>query len=217
MRLDQGEQLFDQERGEPERRLIEDQELWLGHQSPADGQHLLFAAGERARALALPFGEARKNREHLAAVGLATRPAAAIGAEIEILAHGHVGENAPALRYVDEAARDDRRRPLALDRGIRKSDGAAPWPDQAGDGLVECRLSGAVGAQHGDDLALPHGEIHAPQDFGRAVAGVQAVHCEDGFRHGRFPPPASGRPRRGRDRPPRRADRPRSLAAGPPR
>ena len=37
-------------------------------------------------------------------------------------------ENAPALGCVNEAVGDDRRRPLALDRGIRKSDAASEGP-----------------------------------------------------------------------------------------
>ena len=44
----------------------------------------------------------------------------------------------------------------------------------AGDGAVERRLAGAVRAEHRDDLAVADGEIDAAQDFGRAVAGVQA-------------------------------------------
>ena len=84
--LDQREQLFDQERGEAERRLVEDQEPGLGHQAAPDREHLLLAAGQRAGALALPFGEPREDREHPAAVGFAPRAGAAVGAEIEIFA-----------------------------------------------------------------------------------------------------------------------------------
>ena len=74
--LDQREQLLDQERGEAERRLVEDQQPGLGHQAAADGEHLLFAAGQRAGALALPFGEPREDREHPAR-GFASRRARA--------------------------------------------------------------------------------------------------------------------------------------------
>ena len=64
MRLDQREQLLDQQRREAERRLVEDEQLRLGHQAAADREHLLLAAGQRAGALALPFGEPREDREH---------------------------------------------------------------------------------------------------------------------------------------------------------
>ena len=36
-----------------------------------------------------------------------------------------IGEDAAALRHMDEAARDDGRRPLALDGGAVEADGAA--------------------------------------------------------------------------------------------
>ena len=58
---------------EPERRLVEDEQPRLGHQAAADGEHLLLAAGERAGALALPFGEAREDREHALAILRAAR------------------------------------------------------------------------------------------------------------------------------------------------
>ena len=68
MRLDQREQLLDQQRGQAERRLVEDQQLRLGHQAAADREHLLLAAGQRSGALALPFGKPREDREHAVAV-----------------------------------------------------------------------------------------------------------------------------------------------------
>ena len=44
------------------------------------------------------------------------RARAAIAAEIEVLAHAHVGKDAAAFRHVDQAARHDRGRARALDR-----------------------------------------------------------------------------------------------------
>ena len=59
---------------------------------------------------------------------------------------------------------------------------------------VERGLAGAVRAQHGDDLAGADREIDAAQDFGRAVAGVQAADREQGLSHARLPRPrAAGR------------------------
>ena len=42
----------DQHGGEAHRRLVEQQEPRAGHQRPADGQHLLLAARQRAARLA---------------------------------------------------------------------------------------------------------------------------------------------------------------------
>ena len=50
--LDQREHLLDQQRRQAERRLVEDQQLRLGHQAAADREHLLLAARQRAGALA---------------------------------------------------------------------------------------------------------------------------------------------------------------------
>ena len=48
---DQRKQFLDQQRRQPERRLIENEQPRLGHQAAADGEHLLFAAGQRPGAL----------------------------------------------------------------------------------------------------------------------------------------------------------------------
>ena len=58
-------------------------------------------APELGRALGLTLGEARKDREDALAVLRAMRPGAAVGAEVEILADRHIGENAAALRHMD--------------------------------------------------------------------------------------------------------------------
>ena len=73
----------------------------LRHQSAPDRQHLLLAAGQRAGALRAALGKPRENREHPVAVLLAVGAAAAIGAEIEVLAHRHVGKDAAAFRHVN--------------------------------------------------------------------------------------------------------------------
>ena len=59
-RLDDLEDLGDELRCEPERRLVEHQELRVGHQRPADREHLLLAAREVSRPLPTTLLEARK-------------------------------------------------------------------------------------------------------------------------------------------------------------
>src|SRR5207237_10572815 len=53
--LAEGLQRFGQaghdDRGQPERQLVDEQELRPGHEGPADGQHLLLATGEGPGAL----------------------------------------------------------------------------------------------------------------------------------------------------------------------
>ena len=74
----------------------------------------------------LPLAQAREDREHALAVLRAARACPAVAAELEVLAHAHVGEDAAALRHVDQAARDDRRRRARVDRLAGEADRAAP-------------------------------------------------------------------------------------------
>src|SRR6185369_15712222 len=53
---DDGEDLLDEHRRQPQGRLVEEHEDRLGHEAPADRQHLLLAAAERPRQLHTPLG-----------------------------------------------------------------------------------------------------------------------------------------------------------------
>ena len=54
----------------PERRLVQQQDLRIGHQRAADRQHLLLAAGQGARDLAEPLPQPREQLEHARATAL---------------------------------------------------------------------------------------------------------------------------------------------------
>src|SRR5579859_2785860 len=97
---DEGEELLDRDRRQAERRLVEDQEARLGHQAAADREHLLLAAGERARALRGALLEPRKDVQHPLEVPRAARPGAAVAAELEVLLHAEVGKHAAAFGNV---------------------------------------------------------------------------------------------------------------------
>ena len=147
------------------------------------------------------------------AVVLAARAAAAIGAEIEVLPHVMLGKmRRPSGTWIRPRATMAAGRSRSIGRA-GEADRAAPRPQHAGDRPVERGLAGAVRAQHRDDLAGADREIDAAQDFGRAVAGVQAADREQRLRPCAPPAVARGRRRRGRDRPRPPADRRRSPAA----
>ena len=81
-------------------------QLRLAHQRAGDGQHLLLAAGKRARQLADAFLEPRENGEDVVDVlGDARLVIAQVGAHAEVFLHGEIGEDHAALRHVAEAAR----------------------------------------------------------------------------------------------------------------
>ena len=67
------EDLLDEDRREPHRRLVEQEQVRLRHQRPPDRAHLLLAAGHRPRLLRLALGETREEREH--AVEVVLQPA----------------------------------------------------------------------------------------------------------------------------------------------
>src|SRR5260370_32445073 len=69
-RADGLENLPGDERGEPERGLVEQQEAWPAHQRARDRQHLLLAARQRAAALVQPFAQTREQRKYAGEIGV---------------------------------------------------------------------------------------------------------------------------------------------------
>ena len=156
---EQAIQRFQKSWRKPERRLVEHQNLGARHQAAGDRQHLLLAAGEEAGALPLPLlerGEAIEQRvDHLRLVGGGAR----IGAEPQIVDHAQFRKDLTALRHQDQPLPRDRdRRPL-FDALAEEPHVAADRPDQSGERAHQRRLSRAVGAEHGDELAL--GDVRA--------------------------------------------------------
>ena len=56
--------LLGDQRRQPLGRLVDEDQVGVGHQRAADRQHLLLAAGELVAAVAAPLGEAREQREN---------------------------------------------------------------------------------------------------------------------------------------------------------
>ena len=96
------------DRRQPHRRLVEQQQAGPCEQRATDREHLLLAAGEVAGQPVDALGEPRKEREHT--LQIARDPgavAAPIGAELEVLAHRERRQDRPALGDLDQAALDD--------------------------------------------------------------------------------------------------------------
>ena len=74
----------------------------------ADREHLLLAAGERPRLLALALGEAREEVEDAVEILVDVAALLAlVGAHLEVLEHGHPREDAAALRRLRDAHAHD--------------------------------------------------------------------------------------------------------------
>src|SRR5205823_14282574 len=61
--LDLGDHLRDEERGEPDGRLVDEQDLRRGHERTGEREHLLLATAHVAGELASPLRERRKGLE----------------------------------------------------------------------------------------------------------------------------------------------------------
>src|SRR5207245_10084451 len=89
-------------------RLVEEQGPWIRHERAPDREHLLLAAREGAGHLGEALGQPWKQPEDPLEVGADAGVAPEIGAHHEIPANRQAIEDPAALRYVGDAARDDR-------------------------------------------------------------------------------------------------------------
>src|ERR1019366_4275382 len=169
-------ELFDDERREPERRLVEEHELRARHERSPDGEHLLLAARERARLLPAPLRERRKVlvdalEERLEGAAIA-RAAAAARPEAEVLLRREVGERAAPLGHVRDPEARHICRGQAIDPCPVEDDGALS-SDHPADGAKQRRLAGSVGAEHDADPRGGDVERDSVQDGTPPVVGAQ--------------------------------------------
>lgn len=123
--------LLHHDRGEPHRRLVEHQQLGLGHQRAPHGEHLLFAAGEGARRLLPSFSQ--DGEEVVGALDVLLDALLVVPeerSELEILEDREAREDVPALGGVGHPQRDDLVSGDAAQRFSVEGDGAAGGFDQ---------------------------------------------------------------------------------------
>src|SRR5437773_8930917 len=179
--LDRLEDELDEHRGEPHRRLVEQQHDRSRHERASDREHLLLAARQRAGALREALLEAWEELVDALEVlrdlrwGIAPR----IGAHLEVLFHRHTREDPPALGRVREAEADDLVRRHLREVAVAHPDGALPRAQDTGDRSQRRRLPGAVAADERYDLALAHRERGALQRLDVAVVGVDLLDLEE--------------------------------------
>jgi hypothetical protein len=83
---------------------------------------------------------------------------AAVGAQPQILADRHVGEDPPAFRYHDDAQADDPIGGCTGDIARVPTDRSGLGPQQSRDRAQQSRLAGAVWTEDRDDLIALDGE-----------------------------------------------------------
>ena len=160
-------------------RLVEDQQIGVGHQRAADGQHLLLAAGQLGAAVA---AAARRGAETSAA-----RARRSSRAGRRVRAPPSPGSRAPSGWEKCRGLPARRRCPGArCDAAPRRSSPApspctSPWRGGTRPSMraQQRGLAHAVAAHQPDRLAAPDRcEIDAVQDVARAVKRVQAARLE---------------------------------------
>src|SRR5687767_5655823 len=114
--------MLDDDRREPERGLVDEQQARIRHQPAADRQHLLFAAGQIGSGLRAPLLEDREHPIH--ALDRPWPAAAAKGADLEIFLDRQTWEDLPALGNHGDAEVEQRVRRSSADGLPEKLDGA---------------------------------------------------------------------------------------------
>ncbi|MOA13290.1 hypothetical protein D3C78_1333360 [compost metagenome] len=163
--------LLNDDRRQPQRGLVEQQQLRLAHQCTAYRQHLLLTAGHGARALRTAFQQARKQAKHpfdalliLVTVGKET-------AHRQVLLHRHAREYPPAFRHDRHRfAHDARRLPLG-NVLIEKGDAAFAGAGFTAQRAEQRGFTGAVSADQSDNLALLYVQANLMQRLDFAVMG----------------------------------------------
>ena len=104
--------------------------------------------------------------------------AAQVGAHLEILADGQVGEDPPPLRHLRDPARHAAIRALRRDVRALEPDPAGARLEQTAHGAQERRLPRAVRADQRDDLARLHLEVDRAQREDRAVGDRERLDAQ---------------------------------------
>src|SRR5262245_53195030 len=172
-------QMIDHERGQPFRRLVEQQELGIAHQGARDRQHLLLTAGEEAARPVAQLAQGREQVEH--ALGREAAGARAPLGDVEVLPYGEVREDPPVLRDEADAEAGGAEGRLARDVAALPHDAAARRRREPHDQAHGRGLADAVTAEKTDALARRYAQRHAEQHAREAVRGVDVLDDQDGL------------------------------------
>src|SRR5258708_24253645 len=134
----------------------------MEHQAPGELTQPLLAAGQAARLVSGPLHDLREDlldgseplRDQRGALDR-------VAAELDVLAHGHVAEQAVILRHVHDAEIENLARALASERLAADGDAAAASLEQSPDGGEQRGLATPVRAADAGATSAGHGERHA--------------------------------------------------------
>ena len=187
---DELEDLADELRCQPHGRLVKEQKFRIGHQGPADRQHLLFAAGHGATVLLDPFLKSGEQVKYALEILRHSGPVlSAEGSHVQVFHHGHARKNSAPLRSLRDAAYNP-------DMGLHLGDVLTGKRNFAGGRIKDpgdCphsgRLAGSVRADQRHNLAFVDRKRHVPDGADTSVENGDLFDFKQ--RHLRAPP---GRP-----------------------
>src|SRR5712691_13508 len=180
-RLQRGEaspDLLAHQRRESLGRLVENEEVRIGHERPADGEHLLLAAREPAAEVVHAPGEAGEECQHLGKSPRVARCAAVFRERDQVLAHAQVGKDLASFGDQRDAAARDAVGAPPLDALAAEADDSASCRGEAHDRAYRRRFSHAVAPEQRRHLAWADHEVEAEQHLARAVRGFEIFHFE---------------------------------------
>ena len=180
-RRDDAEDLAHDQRRETQRRLVEQQQLRLAHQRPSHRQHLPLAAGQRARELVAPLGQARETLVDLGQRLLrrrGRRPARAGTRRARGCRRRSSRRTARGARARESARARRAARPTSDRRGFAKIVDVAARGQETHDRAEQRRLARAIRTDHADDHPWRHAERHVVHRLDLAVGDVQVADLE---------------------------------------
>src|SRR5262245_52883530 len=131
-------------------RLVHDQAVRIGHETAADGQHLLLAARQCPGALVAPFREAREQR--IDPLQIPTMTILAALGDQQVFLDRQGGKDTPALWHQSHAAPHRLERSVVGDVRPLEHDLAATRRREADDRVDQRGLADAVASQQSENL-----------------------------------------------------------------
>ena len=131
--FDDVEDIAHDQRCKTQRRLVQQQNLRVCHQRAPDGEHLLFAAGERAGNLLCALAENRETLIHHRKVCLALRLGDGEATRDEVIFHRQIGKDLTSFWGLYDSARDELFRGQRMDLLAVGENLAAGDGDKTGD------------------------------------------------------------------------------------
>src|SRR6185437_8545936 len=178
--LDDLEASLDEDRRQPHRRLVHEEQLRARHQRATHGDHLLLSSGECPRELRPSLVEQREECVDALEVFLPPpRIANEVRAHLEVLEHRHRSEEPAVLRDDRHSLLDPIARRAAGHLFAAELDGAVAGLHKSEDRLERSGLSRSVTAKERHELAFAHVQVQTLEDVDLSVVRVDVPQPEE--------------------------------------